>query len=65
MEILIKNMWCLLFKDKLRENTYISGLLTTVVFNKKTGEVENKILDLNGLVKQTDYDAKISDIGIK
>ena len=40
------------FKDKLRENTYISGLLTTVVFNTKTGEVENKILDLNGLVKK-------------
>ena len=53
------------FKDKLRENTYISGLLTTVVFNTKTGEVENKILDLNGLVKKTDYDAKISDIEIK
>ena len=40
----------------------ISGLVTTTVLNTKVCEVENKILDVNGLVKKMVYDAKISDI---
>ena len=39
----------------------VSGLVTTVV-NTKIGEVENKISNASGLVKKTDYDAKISEI---
>ena len=36
--------------------------MTATVLNTKTGEVENKIPDVSGLVKKKDYDAKISDI---
>ena len=39
----------------------VSGLVTTVV-NTKIGEVENEISNASGLVKKTDYDAKISEI---
>ena len=35
------------------------------VFNTKFLEFENKIPDTSGLVKKTDYDAKISDIQVK
>ena len=35
------------------------------VFNTKFLEFENKIPDTSGLVKKTDYDAKISDIEVK
>ena len=31
----------------------ISDLVTTTVLNTKVGKVENKILDLSGLVKET------------
>ena len=33
--------------------------------NTKIGEVENKISSASGLVKKSDYDAKIIDIGRK
>ena len=36
--------------------------MTTTVLNTKTGEVENKISDVSGLVKKADYDIKIKDI---
>ena len=36
--------------------------MTTAVFNKKIGEVRNKIPDVSGLVMKTVYDAKILDI---
>ena len=36
--------------------------MTTNVINTKIREVENKIPDTSGLVKKTDYNAKISDI---
>ena len=38
------------------------ALVTTTVLNTEIGEVESKIPDVSGLVKKTDYDAKISDI---
>ena len=37
-------------------------MVTATVLNTKIGEVENKIPDVSGLVKKTDYDAKIKDI---
>ena len=36
--------------------------MTATVLNTKIGEVENKIPDVSGLVRKTDYDAKIKDI---
>ena len=45
--------------------TYISGLVTAIVFNIWLGEVDSKIPDVSGLVKKTDYNAKISDIEAK
>ena len=36
--------------------------MTTNVLNTKIEKVENKIPDVRGLVKKTDYNAKISDI---
>ena len=36
--------------------------MTTTILNKKNKEVDNKIHDLTGSVKKTDYDAKISNI---
>ena len=48
---------------KLREEIPdASGLVTTVVVNRKIGEVENKIPDFIGLVKKADYSNKIFDI---
>ena len=38
------------------------GLVKTAAVKTKIGQVENKIPDVNGLVKKTDYNAKISDI---
>ena len=56
----------------------VSGLVTTTLLDTKIGEVENKIPntsglvtpaildtkngDVTGLVKKTDYNAKLSDI---
>ena len=37
-------------------------MVTATVLNTKIGEVENKIPDVSGLVRKTDYDAKIKDI---
>ena len=39
-----------------------SDLLTTTVLNIKIKEVDNKIPDINSLVKKTNYDAKISNL---
>ena len=39
--------------------------MTTAFLNTKTCEVENKTPDVSGLVKKTDYNAKISDIETK
>ena len=39
--------------------------MTTNILNTKIGEFENKIPDVRGLVKKTDYITKISDIGKK
>ena len=39
--------------------------MTTAVLNTKIGEVENKIPDVSGLVRKTDYNAKIKDIETK
>ena len=39
-----------------------SCLVTTTILHTKIGEAENKIPDVTGLVKKTDYDAKISGI---
>ena len=36
--------------------------MTTTILSTKNGEVENEISDVTGLVKKTDYNAKISDI---
>ena len=36
--------------------------MTTTVLDTNIGEVEIKIPDVSGLVKKTDYDARISDI---
>ena len=36
--------------------------MTTTILNTKISEVENKIPIVNGLVKKTDYDAKIKNI---
>ena len=36
--------------------------MTTTVLNTKISEVENKIPSISGLVKKTDYDAKIKNI---
>ena len=36
--------------------------MTTTVIKTKISEVENKIANVRGLVKKTDYDAKISNI---
>ena len=36
--------------------------MITAVLNKKIGEIENKIPDISGLVKKTDYDTKISKV---
>ena len=36
--------------------------MTATVLNTKIGEVENKIPGVSGLVRKTDYDAKIKDI---
>ena len=39
--------------------------MTTTVLDTKIGEVKNKIPDVNGLVKKTNYNSKISDIAKK
>ena len=36
--------------------------MTATILNTKIKVVDSKILDLSGLVKKTDYDAKISEI---
>ena len=51
----------------IREKKYgcdVSGLVivAATVLNSKIKKVNNKIPDLSGLVKKTDYDAKIWDI---
>ena len=47
------------------KNTKRWGLVTTTVLNTKNSEVENKIPVISALVKRTDYDDKISEIGGK
>ena len=37
----------------------MSGLVTTDILNPKIAEVDNKTPDASGLVKKTDYGAKI------
>ena len=39
--------------------------MTTVVFNTKIREVENKIPHASGLVKKTNHNSKILDIEVK
>ena len=41
------------------------GLVTTTVLVAKATEVKNKIPDVSGLVRKTDYDVKISETGSK
>ena len=48
-------------KMLIRKNTDNSDLVTTAVLNTKIGEVEEKIPIVSGLVKKTNYDAKILD----
>ena len=36
--------------------------MTATILNTKIKVVDSKILDLSGLVRKTDYDAKISEI---
>ena len=43
----------------------ISDLLTAIVLKTKTGEVENKISDVSGLVKKADHKAKLSNTEAK
>ena len=40
----------------------LSAFVTTIALNTKFKEVHNKISNLSGLVKKTDYDVKISEI---
>ena len=40
----------------------INDLVTMTVLNTKIKEVDNKIPDLKGLVKKTDYDVKVLEI---
>ena len=40
----------------------MTGLVTSTVLSNKIGEVEDKIPDVSGLIKKTDYDAKMKDI---
>ena len=42
-----------------------SGLVNTTIANAKIGEVENKIWDVSGLLRKTDYNANKSDIDAK
>ena len=39
--------------------------MTATVLNTKIGEVENKITDVSGLVKKTDYNSKIAEVEVK
>ena len=41
------------------------GLVTTTVLVAEATEVKNKIPDVSGLVRKTDYDFKISETGNK
>ena len=43
----------------IKKIPYVSDLATATALNTKIGEVENRILDVSGVVKST---AKISDI---
>ena len=40
----------------------VCGLVATIVLEKKFEEVDNKVPDASGLVKETGYDAKIIKI---
>ena len=40
----------------------VRSLVTFTVFHPKIGEVENKIPDISGLIKEVNYNAKITDI---
>ena len=40
----------------------MSGLVNAAIFDTEIEKVENKIPDISGLVKKTDYDAKTLDI---
>ena len=46
----------------LRIKYLSSGLVATAVLNTKIGKAENKIPDVSGLVKKTDFNTKVSDI---
>ena len=47
--------------EKLRAKYQIL-VVTATVLDAKIGKLENKILVVNGLLKKTDHDTKISDI---
>ena len=46
----------------LRKNPDFSGLVTTIVVNKRISEVKNKILDIVSLVTTTSPNMKIGDV---
>ena len=39
--------------------------MNTTIFNTKIGELENKTLDVSGLVEKMDYNTKITYIEVK
>ena len=43
----------------------VSELVSTTLLISKIKAIDSKISDLSGLVKKTDYDAKISEIQLK
>ena len=55
--------WFTFLNTKIKEVeskiTDVSGLVTTTALNKKIKEVQDKVI---GLLKKTDYDAKIPNI---
>ena len=44
----------------IKKISEVRRLVTTTIRNTKIKEVDNKVPDLSGLVKKTDYYAKIS-----
>ena len=48
--------------EMLRKNPDFSGLVTTIVVNKRISEVKNKILDIVSLVTTTSPNMKIGDV---
>ena len=50
------------FNSKISEVEGKISSITGLATNSELTAVENKIPDVNGLIKKTDYDAKISEI---